>query len=534
MCIARLLFLGLLSLIGSKRKTFVEESHRLVKMENNGTMIGGFYSQLVENLPLLSGLILSLFLASLVILVVLISLTVKLATKAQNQQADTSAGVASNAAEQSRPALEDQAENQTRHRRPTEAVLHTPIRPSAPYPTTSTPFYPEHNPRPQTPALSPLNPFRPGATHQTYEPATSNLNPFLQSQPPEHNAGQETSSYRPDLSSFSRRKERVPESFNGAKVELKDWLFTFDVLARLNGWTEEEKGSQLTSLLRGNALQVLEDLPVEDREDYETVVESLKRRFDPEEKKGLKKMEFKNRTKRRNESVTEYGYALSKMTKGAYPKLDYIDREELAIDQFVDGLPNLEIQKHVQFGRPTSLNQAIALATEFETFESRKEGRKPEPSKPVRAVGRKEEDDTKLLLKNIAEGQKQLVNFISSQDSGHRQTRTYPKGCHNCGSTSHWVRDCPKPRMPRGPQHQQQYNNQQYRQQRMPFHHQQSNFGNQQMPSYGSQQPSFNNGYQQGNLNNQAQPTLPTIQESRLAPTGPLHPAPSTSTVQEN
>lgn len=39
------------------------------------------------------------------------------------------------------------------------------------------------------------------------------------------------------------------------------------------------------------------------------------------------------------------------------------------IDQFINDLAHYELQKHVQFGHPKTLHEAISLATEFEALE---------------------------------------------------------------------------------------------------------------------------------------------------------------------
>ena len=55
-------------------------------------------------------------------------------------------------------------------------------------------------------------------------------------------------------------------------------------------------------------------------------------------------------------------------------------RETIVIDQFVSGLPSKDLRRHVQFHRASSIHEAIALASEFESFEERFDGRKPESS----------------------------------------------------------------------------------------------------------------------------------------------------------
>ena len=280
-------------------------------MGANNTLADQIYLQHLESLPDSNGFLLLLaFLASAgwVLMQRLTTfLTARLATRARNQQDNTNADMGSDAAEP---------------RRWTE----TPARYRGP--TTSTPLYPEGSHRPATPALSPPNNVQPdpcnstpapAAHYSTPTPATANLNPYheyLSSTPGPALANQRPSTYSPqnqlyDISSYqpnSRRKERVPEAFSEAKVKFKDWLFTFNALSRLNGWTEAEKGAQMTCLLRGNAQQVLQDLSPEDRENYQRVVEALKRRFDPEEKKGLKKQDSEGGVAKAVKELSNKGY----------------------------------------------------------------------------------------------------------------------------------------------------------------------------------------------------------------------------------
>ena len=61
-----------------------------------------------------------------------------------------------------------------------------------------------------------------------------------------------------------------------------------------------------------------------------------------------------------------YGYSLRIIFKQSYPNED--PNNSSLIDHFINGLQNHDLQKHVQFQHPKSLEQAIAYATEFESF----------------------------------------------------------------------------------------------------------------------------------------------------------------------
>ena len=204
-----------------------------------------------------------------------------------------------------------------------------------------------------SPALSPLNPF--SANYCPDTPRRPVL-PYTASHQTSHPA------------SFGLRKPKIPDTFSG-KTDLEDWIRHFEIISRWNGWNEQEMGSSLASSLRGSAQQVLRDLPAVEMEDYHSILRALKRRFDPEEREGLHKDFFETRFKEKEESSTEYGFALSRIAASAYPRMSRKDREEIVIDQFISGLPSRELQKFVKFGNPRTLDKAIALATEYEGFE---------------------------------------------------------------------------------------------------------------------------------------------------------------------
>ena len=65
----------------------------------------------------------------------------------------------------------------------------------------------------------------------------------------------------------------------------------------------------------------------------------------------------------------QFGYALRLASK-AFPGISLNAQEQWILDQFISGLGNAEIRKHVQFAHPKFLHEAISLATEYECFEN--------------------------------------------------------------------------------------------------------------------------------------------------------------------
>ena len=95
----------------------------------------------------------------------------------------------------------------------------------------------------------------------------------------------------------------------------------------------------------------------------------LAQRFSSRERNIAFRCKFRNIKREKNESVTIYGYQLKKLAQKAYPSMTNDDLEPLVIDLYVHSLSNYELQKHVQFSHPKTLNEVIALATEYKALE---------------------------------------------------------------------------------------------------------------------------------------------------------------------
>ena len=52
-----------------------------------------------------------------------------------------------------------------------------------------------------------------------------------------------------------------------------------------------------------------------------------------------------------------------------FPSIPNECLEQWVLDQFVIGLNNHKLKTHVKFGHPKNLNEAFALALEYESFE---------------------------------------------------------------------------------------------------------------------------------------------------------------------
>lgn len=165
------------------------------------------------------------------------------------------------------------------------------------------------------------------------------------------------------------RREKEQEKFDGKSVDWKDYIVHFEQAARWNHWTEREKAQQLSMSLRGAAQKLLGDLSEQDVNDYYALKTILSQRFNPRERVTAYRCEFRARKRKTSEGLPDFGYALRRLVRLAYPDGEYgVVLEQLVINQFILGLSHAEMERHVQFAHPQTLEAAIAYAVEFEAF----------------------------------------------------------------------------------------------------------------------------------------------------------------------
>ncbi|CAC5369330.1 unnamed protein product [Mytilus coruscus] len=264
-------------------------------------------------------------------------------------------------------------------------------------------------------------------------------------------------------SSRYKRKEKDPDTYNGINVEWPDYICHFEQVAMWNEWTDQEKAAQLSICLRGNAQRVLSELTKSELSDYNKLRSALTQRFCPPERETAFRCEFRTRRRSRDESAAEYG-GLKRLASHAYPQIPMSMRESLVIEQYVSGLGNAELKRHVQFSHPSTLDKAISLAVEFEAFEGTQNSqyRKPKPEEAVNifAVQNTHTFETNKnthvepsiweLADSVKAIQQTLANFTQGQQSDFNQVNnTRPRDnkitiCYTCQKEGHISKYCPE------------------------------------------------------------------------------------------
>ena len=149
-------------------------------------------------------------------------------------------------------------------------------------------------------------------------------------------------------SSFFRRQLHV-DHFDGESAEVADYLSHFERVAKWNGWSHEEKGIQLAMNLREAARKVLGCLTDFEVDDYDVLCSVLKMKFSPKERVPMYRSEFTNRKKSNGDSVSDFGFSLSRLVNRADGDLPWDARETIVVEQFIHGLDDTDLKRHVCF-----------------------------------------------------------------------------------------------------------------------------------------------------------------------------------------
>ena len=173
---------------------------------------------------------------------------------------------------------------------------------------------------------------------------------------------------RGDNSEKPKRKPVWPDKFNGTTSSLQDFLAHFEVVSKINMWTEEEKGSHLCISLKGNAQKVITSLGSDQRENYKALVAALEERFGTEGQDEIFKAQLQSYSKSEKESYQDLADNISKLVSKAYPSASHSTVLDLTKDKFIDAIMDKEVRMRVKLLKPRSVREAVLAAIETDAI----------------------------------------------------------------------------------------------------------------------------------------------------------------------
>lgn len=149
-----------------------------------------------------------------------------------------------------------------------------------------------------------------------------------------------------------------------------DYVRYFQRVASWNCWTQEEKGVRLSLALQGKAAHVLSTLSEAQIRNGDLLLEVLGRYFVSPEFGNVCRMELRTRVRRVGESLQDFAVQLRRLMKNAYPDVPQSVSELLLVENFIKGLHEKEMRRYVSLQKPSTLEDALRPAMEWETFEA--------------------------------------------------------------------------------------------------------------------------------------------------------------------
>ena len=273
----------------------------------------------------------------------------------------------------------------------------------------------------------------------------------------------------PAVSSFGGRPSTRPRTFDGTS-SLKEYLSHFDLCVVINGWSGAQAGAFLGVSLMGTARRLLEGINSCTEEGYTELRRRLVARFEPENATGTHKAKLRAMERTEAQTLSEFADEVVDLVRKSYPGMAWETQDTLAMDRFVDALPDPDLRLWILQAKPATLNAAVASGIEGETCLAREKSRRPRvrsaqelalaqgpgagPPPPPPAPGPAEQISE--MVKLVTATNQQLMNQQNNQQSYQRPAQRSWQGrgggggarkgnCNRCQQPGHHAWECQAP-----------------------------------------------------------------------------------------
>lgn len=167
----------------------------------------------------------------------------------------------------------------------------------------------------------------------------------------------------------TRRKEVEARRYNG-KESVEDYLLQFELTARRNQWSDEEKASALLCAMDGPARQILQEIDDPSTAEFTDVRAALLRRFGPTDLTEVHEQTLQQLKLGKTQNIREFANEVQRLTKLAYPDIIGRTRDRITVKHMVKGILDRDVAFYIKEKDPGTVLEVCTLYERFNALTS--------------------------------------------------------------------------------------------------------------------------------------------------------------------
>ena len=234
-------------------------------------------------------------------------------------------------------------------------------------------------------------------------------------------------------------------SFDEKMDDLDAYLYRFEGYATMQGWPKERWASNLSALLKGNALQVFHRMSLDDSGDYELLKIALLNRY------RLTDADFRNKFRQAKpqdgESLSQFGIRitgyLDRWIELSETSLSYEGIRDLLIREQTLGVGSAELRVFIEERTPGSFKEMCNIAEQYLKAHG-KSFRHWWMSDKHRSEGHETKGLNSENKNRFSNGTSKFHGRSGQARVNGQSNPTAGRACWICSSVKHYARECPQ------------------------------------------------------------------------------------------
>ncbi|ESN92886.1 hypothetical protein HELRODRAFT_165017 [Helobdella robusta] len=166
---------------------------------------------------------------------------------------------------------------------------------------------------------------------------------------------------------FSKTKEWKVSRFNDSE-NITEYFCQFEITAKVNKWTSQEKALSLLHALDGKARGVFHELPDIDTVTYNEIKELLFKRFGPSNYSETYEYNLSQLRLQNDQNIRDVSQEVNRLSRLSYPELSNDMREKFAVKHLINAIGNKDIMFYVKDKEPRTLDEVCQLYEKYKVL----------------------------------------------------------------------------------------------------------------------------------------------------------------------